>query len=147
MIPNILYILRVCVTMLGKLFTYATLLSWFSAFALFFKWGRMTITDSTNLTIPQKFIQQIQNILLAKLQSKYMPKLVCIDLSHMFTNFCSARQKLSKKCPSLTKLQPIFDNAEPSVFQKYSICWVFQAFLCSTFLHGFCNSICDKNKW
>ena len=32
--------------------------------------------------------------------------------------------------------QPI----EPSAFHKYSICWVFQAFFCSTFLHVFCNS-------
>ena len=27
---------------------YATLISWFSAFALFFKWGRMSITDNTS---------------------------------------------------------------------------------------------------
>ena len=62
----------------------------------------MSITDALKLTIPQKSIKQIQNILLAK----YMSKLVCIDLSHMFTHFCSGKQKLSKKCPSLTKLLP-----------------------------------------
>ena len=41
---------------------------WLSTyFALFFKWGRMSITDAPNLTIPQKSICQIQNISLAKL--------------------------------------------------------------------------------
>ena len=34
----------------------------------------------------------------------------------------------------------IFDIFEHQTFQKYSICWVFQAFFCSTFLHVFCNS-------
>ena len=33
----------------------------------------------------------------------------------------------------LTHGNVIFDILEPSAFQKYSICWVFEAFFCSTF--------------
>ena len=35
----------------------------------------------------------------------------------------------------LTHGNVIFDILEPSAFQKYSICWVFQAFFCSTFFY------------
>ena len=37
----------------------------------------------------------------------------------------------------LTDENVIFDILEPSAFQKYSICWVFQAFLCSTFFYKY----------
>ena len=41
----------------------------------------------------------------------------------------------------LTHGNVIFDTLEPPAFQKYSICWVFRAFFCSTFfLHVFFNS-------
>ena len=45
-------------------------------------------------------------------------------------------------CVNPIQLAPnfIFDIFEHQTFQKYSICWVFQAFFCSTFLHIFCNS-------
>ena len=35
----------------------------------------------------------------------------------------------------LTHGNVIFDILEPSAFQKYSICWVFRAFFCSTFFY------------
>ena len=35
----------------------------------------------------------------------------------------------------LTRGNVIFDILEPPAFQKYSICWVFQAFFCSTFFY------------
>ena len=35
----------------------------------------------------------------------------------------------------LTHGNVVFDTLELSAFQKYSICWVFQAFFCSTFLY------------
>ena len=35
----------------------------------------------------------------------------------------------------LTHGNVIFDIPEPSAFQKYSICWVFRAFFCSTFFY------------
>ena len=35
----------------------------------------------------------------------------------------------------LTHGNVIFDILEPSAFQRYSICWVFQAFYCSTFFY------------
>ena len=35
----------------------------------------------------------------------------------------------------LTHGNVIFDILEPPAFQKYSICWVFQAFFCSTFFY------------
>ena len=35
----------------------------------------------------------------------------------------------------LTHGNVIFDILEPSAFQEYSICWVFQAFFCSTFFY------------
>ena len=41
----------------------------------------------------------------------------------------------------LTDGNVIFDILELPAFQKYSICWVFQTFFCSTFLHVFCNSL------
>ena len=40
----------------------------------------------------------------------------------------------------LTHGNVIFDILEPSAFQKYSICWVFRAFFCSTFVYMYCNS-------
>ena len=60
-----------------------------------------SIPNALKLTISQKSILQIQNILMA------MSKMVCINkLIHMFTHFGFARQKRFKKCPSLTKLLP-----------------------------------------
>ena len=50
-----------------------------------------------------------------------MSKLVCIDLSHMFTHFCSASLKLSKKCPSLTKLLPKYITSSQFVTWYYGI--------------------------
>ena len=50
----------------------------------------------------------------------------------------------------LTHGNVIFYIIEPPAFQKYSICWVFQAFFCSTFLHLFCNStktITNSSEW
>ena len=35
----------------------------------------------------------------------------------------------------LTHGNVIFDILEPPAFQKYSICWVFRAFFCSTFFY------------
>ena len=70
-------------------------------FALFSNWGIMSITNALKMTIFQKSILQIQNILMA------MSKLVCINkLIHMFTHFGFATQKRFKKCPSLKKLLP-----------------------------------------
>ena len=65
----------------------------------------MSITNALKLTISQKSILQIQNILMA------MSKMVCINkLIHMFTQFGFARQKRLKKCPSLTKVLPRYDD-------------------------------------
>ena len=64
-----------------------------------------SIPNALKLTISQKSILQIQNILMA------MSKMVCINkLIHMFTHFGFARQKRFKKCPSLTKLLPRYDD-------------------------------------
>ena len=42
----------------------------------------------------------------------------------MFTNFCSARQKLSKKCPSLTKLLPISNISNECVVSVCHECYL-----------------------
>ena len=74
-------------------------------FALFSNWGIMSITNALKMTIFQKSILQIQNILMA------MSKLVCINkLIHMFTHFGFATQKRFKKCPSLMNLLPTYDD-------------------------------------
>ena len=52
--------------------------------------------------------------------------------------FLHCEDELNKLGPSwmgLTHGNVIFDILEPSAFQKYSICWVFQAFFCSTFFY------------
>ena len=64
-----------------------------------------SIPNALKLTISQKSILQIQNILMA------MSKMVCINkLIHMFTHFGFATQKRFKKCPSLMKLLPRYDD-------------------------------------
>ena len=78
------------------------------------RWSRKSFLDQSvtsrldtflKLTISQKSILQIQNILMA------MSKLVCINkLIHMFAHFGFATQKRFKKCPSLTKLLPRYDD-------------------------------------
>ena len=78
------------------------------------RWSRKSFLDQSvtsrldtflKLTISQKSILQIQNILMA------MSKLVCIDkLIHMFTHFGFAREKRFRKCPSLMKLLPRYDD-------------------------------------
>ena len=50
-----------------------------------------------------------------KLSPSICQKLVCIDLSHMFTHFCSA--KLSRKCPSLRKFLPRYIYHSKKILQ------------------------------
>ena len=84
----------------------ALIVLWISTyFVLFFNWGRMSISNALKVTISQKSILQIRNILMP------MSKMVCINkFLHMFTHFAFARQKRFKKCLSLTKLLPRYDD-------------------------------------
>ena len=65
----------------------------------------MSITNAPLLAISKMYRANL-NILTTKLHSKYMLKLACIELKHLFAHFGSGRQKPSKNCPSLTKLLP-----------------------------------------
>ena len=56
-------------------------------------------------------------------------------LKELFLHCMAEFNGLGPSWMGLTHGNVIFDILEPSAFQKYSICWVFRAFFCSTFFY------------